>query len=173
MFDELRQAWHEAVSNFWEELNAEAADPEQRLAAMNAEMAEARRELSELERELRETETRLGRNRHDLEVCERRERMARQIGDDETAALAAEYAARHGERIRVFERKVAALRAERELWRRDLDRMETALRNRRVERGETGAASSGDALLDELDEAARERSAEERLEELKRRMGRR
>lgn len=173
MFDEFRRAWREAVDNFWREVRAEE---EGSGAAVYREVGRARTQLERLDAEVGESRRRLAEEREQAAVCERRERLAREIGDQETARVAAEFGARHRERADVLARKVEALEAERSLCRRDLDEMEEALRDGRV-------ASPDPALEDlnrhpaegqfrDLEESDRERAAAERLEELKRRMGR-
>ena len=115
------------------------------------------------------------------QVLDERERMAREIGDLETARGAGAYGARHRERAGVLERKLEALEAERTLCRRDLDEMERALQDGRVAPppGARGIPDPEDldrhpaeGEFRNLEDAGRDRAAAERLEELKRRMGR-
>ena len=172
VFDEFRRAWRQAVDNFWEEL--EADDPEKRARGVYREVAAARNQLDELDAAIGDTRQRLDHEREQVEVCERRERMAREIGDAETARVAAEYRDRHRERAEVLARKIEALEAERRLFRRDLQEMEKALREGRA----AGRAPELEDLnrhpsendFRNLEDSARGRSADERLEELKRRM---
>lgn len=173
MFEDFRRAWRQAVHNFWEELEGDAGP---RDGAVYREVARARNQLDRLDEEIGAERQRLAEETQQAEICVRRERMAREIGDEKTARLAAEYAARHRERAAVLERKVEALEAERALCRRDLAEMERALQD--------GRAAARDALEDlsdlnrhpqepefrDLEDSSRRRSAEERLEELKRRM---
>lgn len=176
MFEEFRRAWGEAVTNFWRELRA---DEEGSGAGVYRQVGRARTQLEKLDAEIGETGRRLKEERREAAVCERRERMARDIGDEETARVAAEYGARHRERAGVLARKLEALEAERTLCRRDLDDMERALQDGRV----AGAGAPDPALEDlnrhpaegefrNLEDIDRDREAAERLEELKRRMGR-
>lgn len=173
MFEEFRRAWQEAVSNFWSEVRA---DEEGKTGAVYREVARARTQMERLDAEIGESARRLKEEREEAAVCRRRERMARDIGDTETARVAGEYAARHLERAAVLERKVEALEAERALCRRDLDEMERALQDGRV----AGPSSvleelerdPAEADFRNLEDASRDRAAAERLEELKRRMGR-
>lgn len=175
VFDDYRRAWREAVDNFWRELEADGPEGESRAAFR--EMGTARSRLEELDAVIGETRQRLDDESTQVEVCIRRERMARSIGDEETARVAAEYCERHRERVEVFGRKLDALEAERRLCVRDLRDMEKALQDGRI-----AAARSGIEDLDRhpresefrnLEDSARGRTAEERLEELKRRMGKR
>lgn len=172
MFQEFKRAWKQAVDNFWRELEA---GTEGGTGAAYREVARVRNQLDELEDEIAETNQRLAHEREQVKVCIRRERLARDIQDAETARVAAEYRVRHEERASVLEQKLGALEAERGLCRRDLGEMEKALQEGRV--------SAARAELEDLDrhpreeefrdleESARNQTAEERLEELKRRMG--
>lgn len=173
MFREFKRAWKQAVDNFWQELEA---DTEAGTGAAYREVARVRNQLDELEDEIGETRQRLAHEQEQVRVCARRERLARDIQDAETARVAAEYRVRHEERSSVLEQKLDALEAERGLCRRDLAEMEKALQEGRV--------ASARAELEDLDrhpreeefrnleDSARSQTAEKRLEELKRRMGR-
>jgi len=177
MFEELKSAWRQAVDNFWQELQGEAPGAA-RLGGMRNEIAEARSDLSRLEDEVRLARERAREEREAAETARRRARMAEDIGDGETVRVAREYADRHEERAAVLERKARALEAERDLWKRDLAEMEDALRR------QESAAGVGPGRYDTLDDEAerearefdrleendRQRTAEERLEDLKRRM---
>jgi hypothetical protein len=172
MFDNFKQAWRQAVDNFWTELEGgEAGDA--RVRALYREVANARNQLARLDREIGECRRGHGHEREQADVCARRERMARDIGDAETERVAAEYRARHEERAQVLARKLDALQAERALCQRDLGEMERGL-------AAAGAVRPPDELDDlnrhpreadfqGLEEAERQRAAAERLEELKRR----
>lgn len=175
VFEEFRRAWRQAVDNFWQELDG--ADAEARARGVYREVAGVRNQLQELDDAMGATRQRLVHEEEQVEACRRRERLARNIGDEETARVAAEYRDRHLERADVLRRKLEALDAERRLCERDLREMERALQEQHI--------AGADAILEELDlnrhprehefrnleDTERSRSAEERLEELKRRMG--
>lgn len=171
MFDEFKRAWRQAVDNFWRELELEEPDAR----GVYREVARARNQLDELESDIGATRQRLAEEKEQVEACTRRERMARTIGDTETARLAAEYRDRHQERAAVLGRKLGALQAERQLWVRDLNEMERALQEGRVEAApqeiEDLSRHPFEHEFRNLEESERARSAEERLEEIKRRMG--
>lgn len=172
VFDEFRRAWRQAVANFWHELESEADDRDR---GVYREVARVRNQLAELDDAIAATRQRLTEETEQVEACARREQLARNIGDLETARVAAEYRDRHQERADVLRRKADALEAERGLCARDLREMERAL--------QAGRVAAARAEVDDLDrhpregefrnleEADRHRSAEERLEEMKRRMG--
>jgi len=183
MFDAWKQAWRDAVKNFWQELEPEAhgADPARRIGAMRRDLDAARAELDRIEADLARARRQLAEERESESTCRRREELARGIGDDETARIAAEFAARHAERAAVLDQKVRALEAEHALMRRDFQAMETAFASAAAEAGpgpapsldSPGVVPDDDPRGEEfrrLEQEARERAAEARLEELKRRM---
>lgn len=176
MFRELREAWRQAVDNFWRELASDEAGDGSADGAYR-QIGKARNYIDRLDREIGECGRLLAEELEQVEVCLRRERMALEIDDRETARIAAEYAARHRERADVLSRKLGALEAERDLCRRDLDEMEAALRTGRV--AEPRSPELDDLNrhpleheFRDLEDGDRTRSAEDRLEELKRRMRR-
>jgi len=193
MFQDLRNAWREAVENFRRELHGEeqgAGDAHDRLRTMRKDVSIASSELKRIEREAAAARSQAAAERKEEAVCRRREGLARGIGDEETAAIAARYAARHAERAAVLERKAEALEAERDLLRRELADMERIVEERTREVGAGGAAPEGigapgtgarrrtglekdeaaDAEFRRLERERREREAEARLQELKKRM---
>jgi hypothetical protein len=173
MFDDWKRAWREAVANFQRELHDEEAVTAGRFQSLRRELGTARGALLKLEAELETARRTAAAERESEAVCRRREGMATAIGDSETARIASEYALRHGERASVLERKAEVLDAERVLLRRDVAGMEQALAS-------AADGSEPDVLLDDdearewerrrLDRMQRERAADARLEELKRRM---
>lgn len=171
VFRDFQQAWRQAVDNFWHELEAE--DPESR--GVYRQVARARNQLDALDSAIGETRQRLAEEEQQVEVCVRRERMARDIDDGETARIAAEYRARHQERADVFGRKLEVLEAERRLCARELGEMESALRDGRVAAPRPELEDLNrhprEAEFRDLEENDLSRTAAERLEELKRRMG--
>ncbi len=178
MFEDLKTAWRQAVENFWHELQDDGDAADGQAPGMRKEIAHARSDLSRLEEQIEVARKRVESERSEAATARRRQEMAQRIGDEETANIAAEYAAKHEEYAGVLERKVDVLVAERDLWRRDLIAMQDALRRRESALGQGPGASE---TLDEeqerdarefsrLEQSERLRTAEERLEELKRRM---
>lgn len=179
MLDDLKEAWHQAVENFWRELRAEDEGPDGQLRTMQHQVASARHEERRLDAELARCENLRDAELREVEVCRRREAMAAEIGDEETVQVARRFAARHREKADVLESKRRAFEAERELLRKDIAEMERALSEFRATHNVSAGAEATTASLEEdrssadferLRQSQRERAAEERLEELKRKM---
>lgn len=217
MFENLRNAFREAVENFNRELARDQVpeNVDRLLKGMVDEVADAKVQIRELESQIARTRAQVERERKEAATARRRGKMAADIGDAETAELAAQYAARHEERQRVLEQKATALGQELALRTEEVEEMLVKVKEARARRDSLAAASgrtgaretlgAADDLFAELDrmaeqigqEDARARAAEafedldldgedpfqapprppaldvdERLEELKRRMGR-
>ena len=154
---------------------------------MRSAVAEARATLSRLRHEIEAARAALAAERRQAEDAVRRGRMAREIGDGETAGIAERFAARHGERAGLLERKVSVLLEEGALRERELAEMIEQLgRAERTGARATGAApdfsgeppgvrtpaEENELLRARMDRAAREKAAEDQLAALKRKMGR-
>lgn len=207
--------FRQSVESFRTELHRR--EPEDHVAevltAMRREMVAVRALVSSLERDLVSAVAELDRERDALASCERRGDMARAIGDEETVRIAAEFAERHRNKVRILDQKRLALVEELELRRRESEDMTVKYReadaNRFVLLAQLRQASAraarsspptdevdpftdfaqmeerirseGDYLsaLDELDESPPAsppppdpNAVEDRLRDLKRRMGR-
>jgi hypothetical protein len=148
---------------------------------MRRAAVEGRAALMKLRESLAATERELVVERKHLDDARRRGALAQGIGDGETAEVAERFAARHAERVAVLEQKLVAQRAELDLAERDVQEMvdqvkELELRGGMPPAGSRPAAAGLDrdeaeAMGAEMDRAARESAAEERLRELKKRMG--
>jgi hypothetical protein len=159
------------------------------LAGMREAVIEARVAVGKMRDGVRVTEAELAHERQHLRDAERRGRLAGEIGDTETVAVAQRFVAKHGERVAVLEKKLAAQQEEALLAEREVaemtDQLKLAERDRiaREASGHVAAARAGmgeapgpdadlDAATSRLDRAAREAAAAEQLAALKRKMGR-
>lgn len=180
MFEDWKKAWHQAVQNFQRELAADEPETVPHVAAMRRDVGSARNALARLAQELAETRAEAGREREEEQTCSRRMRLAEGIGDEETVQLAASWAERHAQKAAVLERKVEVLAAELDLRRSELQQMEAHVAEAAASIGATASAEAPprgtpprsdrlkeDAEFRRLDREARERAAEARLEELK------
>jgi hypothetical protein len=175
MFEDLKRAWREAVANFHHEMSdGDDATAGAHARALRREIATARGVLAQLDAEIRKTARGAEEESTAAADCRRREQLARQVGDAETVRVAVEFAARHDERAAVLQRKLVVLTDERALLVRDLERMESlapAAAAAAAITDDPPARDSARAKEDaEFRRMQRERTAAERLEELKRRM---
>jgi phage shock protein A len=180
MFEDWKHAWRQAVENFQREVSGADAGTPLRLRAMERELISAGGALARLDEEIARTLRQASREREEEAVCRRREGLAREAGDGETVRVAQDFAARHQERAEVLERKARVLEEERALLARDVDGMRRTLDEAGVDTtanvgpGTAGRAaaepSPDDRVFTRLEHDARERAADARLEELKRKM---
>ena len=192
MFERLRDAVRAAL---------EAATPPGDLRELARQMREAvvdaKVAVQEMRAALARTEIELKVEAQRLSDAERRGRLAGEIQDQETVDVAERFAARHRERVAVLERKLAAQREELSLAERDLAEMQGQLKS--AERGGPAAAPGGsgpmssteqawrdlqaaggarpgvdlqdDLLKADMDRAALEQAADEQLDLLKQKLG--
>ncbi len=176
MFDELRDAFREAVKNFKRELDRDHIPEtvDRLLAGMRDEAADALAHVRRLEEDLEKSRGALAREKEGEATCRRREEMAKKIGDEETARVAAEYHEKHARRVVVLQRKVEALEQERALGKAEVEEM--LVRIKEASRDRDGlAATMGrvnardsirqvDDLFAELDRMAEKVGDDERRE---------
>ena len=152
---------------------------------MREAVVDAKVAVQEIQEAVTRTERELGVEGQRLADAERRGRLAGEIQDQETVAVAERFTAKHRERLGVLERKLAAQREELALAQRELDDMNAQLKAAASAQPSTeqawrdlqeaGGARPGMDLQDELlksdiDRAAREEAAARQLEELKKKM---
>jgi hypothetical protein len=162
------------------------SDPRARAAALREAILEAKVGISTMRGALDVTERELVLERRQLGDAERRGRLAADVPDEETVALAGRYAARHRERITVLEHKLVVQREELTLAEREVTEMldefraargtgsesiEAAWRDLEAAGGERpGTGLDEDAARAEKDRKLRE-AVEAQLEFLKKKMG--
>jgi phage shock protein A len=167
MFDNLRDAFRDAVENFKHELNRDDDVPptvNRLLLAMQGELAQARELVSALEKQIADARAQIERDRSEEATCRRRADMATKVGDAETARIALEYAIRYERRRVVLERKVVALDEEHGIRVVELTEMTAQIEEAKSKRDDLAAAvgssdsdatlRAADDLLDELDRMA-------------------
>ena len=136
VFDNLRHAFREAVSNFKEEVNREDIPEavDSLLRGMVAEVTDTKAYVKRLTGEIEQTEAKAARERKNADTCRRRETMAREIGDEETARVAAEYAEKHERATAVLEEKAQALRNEQRLKAAEVEEMLAKIKQARADK---------------------------------------
>src|SRR5262245_16355365 len=122
LFERLRDAFRAALDA--------AATPDLRSLArqMREAVVDAKVAVAEIQDALRRTEQELAVERQRLADAERRGRLAGEIQDQETVAIAERFAIKHRERHGVLEHKLAAQREELSLAQRELDDMQSQLK---------------------------------------------
>jgi hypothetical protein len=149
-------------------------------AGLREALIEARLGLVALRDGIAQTERELGTERKQLSDAERRGRLAAEVPDAETVALAERFALRHRERVLVLERKELAL-AEREVEEMATEYRGTARGSgspsidaawRDLEAAGAARPAEADHLAAETDKRRREEAVEAQLAYLKKKMGR-
>jgi phage shock protein A len=172
MFEDLRSAFREALDNFNKELKRDQVPEtvDRLLGGMKSELADETAEVRGLEAELEKALAASTREKEAGLTCRRREKMATDIGDSETAALAAQHAQKHEGHQAVLERKAQAIREELDYRRRSVEEMTAQLTEAMQKRGALGASAGrvearqafteADDLFSELDRMAEKMTGE-------------
>jgi len=182
MFENLRNAFREAVDNFNKELGRDDVPDvvDGLLRQMHEEVTDTKAHIFTLEAQIKKAIQLSEMEEKEVKTCRRREEMARRIADEETAKVAAEYAEKHEQRREIQVRKALALKAEMELKKTEVEEMLVQLKEAKAKRASLAATQGrvearnalGGAsdLFDELDRMAekidgvdRQREAEEDL----------
>ena len=141
---------------------------------MREAVVDAKVAVAEVQEAVARTEREVGLERQRLADAERRGRLAAEIQDQETVAVAARFATKHRERVAVLEHKLVAQREELALAQRELDEMHTQLKSADRERPAMAPREEldlqDDVLKADMDRAAREAAAARQLDELKKKM---
>ncbi|PYO87565.1 MAG: hypothetical protein DMD58_14600 [Gemmatimonadetes bacterium] len=163
-----------------------ASTPDLRSLArqMREAVVDAKVAVAEVREAVVRTERELTLERQRLADAERRGRLAGEIQDAETVAVADRFAAKHRERLGVLERKLVNQKEEMALAQRELDDMQAQLKTAERDRpamearqsareagdGEPGLDLQDELLKSDMDRASREAAAARQLEELKKKM---
>jgi len=166
MFEDLRSAFREAYVNFNKELNREHV-PEtvnRLIGGMVDEIADVKAEVAHLETQIAKAVAGAENEKGQAATCRRREQMAREIGDSETADVAAQFAEKHEEHQQLLEQKAKALKAEFDFRGEEVEEMMAKVKEAQAKRdslsataGRSGARetiSAADDLFSELDRMA-------------------
>lgn len=162
-----------------------ASDPRAYAAGLREAILEARLGLGAMRDALAATERELASERRQLEDAERRGRLAAEVPDEETVAIAQRYTARHRERVSVLERKLMVQRDELVLAEREVAEMTAEARRATAGDGSGSIAaawrdleSAGATRPDdqerlnvEADRQRRDSAIEAQLAYLKKKMG--
>jgi phage shock protein A len=155
MFENLRQAFREAVENFNKELNRDEVPEvvDRLLHQMQEEVTDTKAQLHTLEGQIKRALQISELEGNEAATCRRRESMASQIGDEETAQVAREYAEKHEKRKEIQEGKALALREELEWKRGEVEDMLVKIKEARAKRESLSATSGRASARNSLGEA--------------------
>lgn len=172
-----------------------APDERRRVAnAMKEALVHAKMGVQDLRTSVSATEKRVEQEREELATVERRLGLAQQINDLETVAIAERFRAQHADKLAMLETKLMSQQQELTLGERELEEMTVQMRRamsglplnsapsaeqqaaREVDDALNGDGTMSSADSDPLEaprlsRAEKEAAAEDRLAELKRRMG--
>jgi phage shock protein A len=174
VFEDLRAAFREALDNFNKELRREnvSETTDRLLIGMKNEIADEKVQIRDLDAQLEKAVAGAEREKAAAATCRRREKMARDIGDEETATLAAEHAVKHEGHQALLVKKAEAMREELEFRRRNVDEMIDKFTEAKEKRdaltATTGRSSArqsiseADDLFGELDRMAEKIEGERR-----------
>ncbi|NCG32781.1 MAG: hypothetical protein GWP44_07845 [Proteobacteria bacterium] len=163
MFEDLRRAFREGIDNFNKELNREYVPEtvDKLIKGMIDEITDAKSGLGELENQIKKALIESEKEKGEAQTARRREQMANEIGDAETAMIAASFAEKHEQHQTVLEQKALALKAEFEFREAGIEEMMSKIKEAKTKResisataGRTGAResiSAADDLFSELD----------------------
>ena len=163
MFEDLRRAFREGIDNFNKELNREHVPEtvDKLIKGMIDEITDAKSGLGELENQIKKALIESEKEKGEAQTARRREQMANEIGDAETAMIAASFAEKHEQHQTVLEQKALALKAEFEFREAGIEEMVSKIKEAKTKResisataGRTGAResiSAADDLFSELD----------------------
>lgn len=166
MFEDLRAAFREALDNFNKELSRENVSDtaDKLLLGMKNEIVDEKAQISGLEAQIEKTRGQIERLQKESATARRREEMAREIGDEETVKLAAEFATKAEGHLGVLRKKEAALQEELQFRSGTLDEMYAQFNAAREKRdaltattqrsGARESISAADDLFDQLDRMA-------------------
>ena len=155
MFDNLRQAFREAVDNFKDELGRDEI-PEavnHLLREMKREAADTKAEIRRLEEAIQGAIEKAEREEGEGKTCRRREKMALEISDEETAGLAREYAEKHEHRRSVLEHKALALKEELDMRQEEFGEMIEAIKGAEKNRDGLTATAGRASTRNSIEEA--------------------
>jgi len=163
VFENLRNAFSEAIDNFQRELDRDRL-PEsvsELLHWMEDEIVDVRVRVRSLEDERTKTISETESEVAAAATCRRRGVMAAEISDDETVRIAEEHAEKHDRRAEVLRKKVEVLAAEIELGEAEVEQMIAAFKEAKENRSALTArlgraranetVRSVDTLFDEMD----------------------
>lgn len=155
MFENLRNAFREAVDNFNKELNRDDIPDvvDKLLYQMQEEITDAKAQIYTLEGQIKKAIQLADMEEKEVGTCRRREEMAKRIGDEDTAKVAAEYAEKHERRREIQAQKALALKQEMEMKKAEVEDMMEKFKEARAKREALSATTGRAQARDSMSEA--------------------
>jgi phage shock protein A len=155
MFENLRNAFREAVDNFNKELNRDDIPDvvDKLLYQMQEEITDAKAQIYTLEEQIKKALQLADLEEKEVGTCRRREEMARRIGDEDTAKVAAEFAEKHERRRAIQAQKALALKQEMEMKKAEVEDMMEKFKEARSKRAALSATTGRAQARDSMSEA--------------------
>lgn len=155
MFDDLRDAFREALDNFNKELKRDRVPEtvDRLLVGMKDEIVDEKAQIAGLEAQLEKALAQAKLEGERGQTCRRREELARRIGDEETADVARDHALKHEGHHALLERKAEAIREELEFRRRTAEEMVAKFSEARSQRDALSAQAGRSEARDSFAEA--------------------
>ena len=166
MFEDLRDAFKEALDNFNKELKRDRVPEtvDRLLVGMRNEIVDEKAQVAGLEKQLEQALAQAKLEAERGQTCRRREEMARRVPDDDTADLAAQHAVKHEGHHALLLKKAEAIREELEFRKGTVKEMMARFDEARTQRDALSATSGrssaresfaqADDLFGELDRMA-------------------
>jgi phage shock protein A len=155
MFEDLRDAFREALDNFNKELKRDRVPEtvDRLLSGMRDEIVDEKAQIAGLEEQLAKALSQAQLEADNGRTCRRREEMARRIGDEETADVAAQHAVKHEGHHVLLQKKAEAIREELEFRRKNADEMMAKFEEARGKRDSLSATAGRASARDSFTEA--------------------
>ncbi len=143
MFDDLRRSFKQAIENFKTEVSRDSVPEavDRLLKAMQQETTDTRMDIERLKEEVVKVGASADRQTHEAEVCERRQHMAEEIDDEETADVAKTFAEKHRRHAEILKEKQDVLRQELKLREHEYSEMLVKIKEARANRSSLEATA--------------------------------
>jgi|TARA_B100001540_G_scaffold300789_1_gene306587 hypothetical protein len=152
MFDELRQAFREALDNFNEEVrrDQDSETTDTLLIEMKKEIINEKGQIAELEDQLLKTMSEVAALDENIVTARRRQELARTISDEDTAGLAGDWVSKAKHQRTILLKKAGALQEEVEFRSQAINEMYDRFKETQLKRETLSATSATTAAYESI-----------------------
>ena len=152
MFDELRQAFREALDNFNEEVRRDQVSEttDTLLIEMKKEIINEKGQIAELEDQLLKTMSEVAALDENIVTARRRQELARTISDEDTAGLAGDWVSKAKHQRTILLKKAGALQEEVEFRSQAINEMHDRFKETQLKREALSATSARTAAYESI-----------------------